>query len=305
MISRDSTSNPEPSRRVAVIIAASDARGTVQASLGRFLEETSGRGEVVLVDASRDETPEIAAKVFPSLRILTQRPGTLTPELWGVGLRATDAPLVAFSTAAMVPRSGWLDALIARLDESGASAVGGPIEPAGSLALTDRAVYLLRYLNYWPPISRSFPPEPPGDNGLYRRPALMDMDAILDRGFWEHEVSQILRDRGEILTMAESAGVVFHGGYSLGSALRQRHRHAVIHGAARACRMQATERLWRTAAAPIVPAVLLRRIARGLSARGQKLGPWLPALPRLMLLLAAWASGEARGTLRRSAFRSI
>lgn len=296
MTASDSRSGAEASRRVAVVIAANDARDTARASLARFLEEAGGRGEVVLVDASRDGTADLAAHEFSGLRILREPTGTLAPELWKIGLRATDAPLVAFSTAAMVPSPGWLDALIARLDESGATAVGGPIVPARSLYLTDRAIYLLRYVAYLQPISRSSRPEPPGDNALYRRAALVDMDAILDRGFWEHEVHRVLRARGEVLAMANSAVVVFHGGLRMKSALGQRLRHATIHGTARGGRMGVTERLLRTAAAPLVPAVLLHRIARGLRERGEDLGPWLPALPRLSLLLAAWAFGEARGT---------
>ena len=63
--------------------------------------------------------------------------------------------------------------------------------------------------------------------------------------------------------------------------------------------MGRAERWVRTAAAPAVPAVLLRRIAATLAARGQGIGPWVPALPWLSLLLAAWTLGEAEGTCLR------
>ena len=52
----------------------------------------------------------------------------------------------------MIPARGWLDAMLARLEETGAAAVGGPIEPAEGLSATDRAVYLLRYVNYLRPL---------------------------------------------------------------------------------------------------------------------------------------------------------
>src|SRR5262249_40023229 len=55
------------------------------------------------------------------------------------------------------------------------------------------------------------------------------------------------------------------------------------------------ERLMRIAAAPLVPLVLLGRIALGLRSRGQSVITWLPALPALLPLLAAWSLGEARG----------
>ena len=84
----------------------------------------------------------------------TRRPAR--PELWRDGLLATDADLVAFSTAQMIPRRGWLAALVDRLrSTTGAAGVGGPIEPGRASRATDRAVALLRYSGYFPPLTRS------------------------------------------------------------------------------------------------------------------------------------------------------
>jgi hypothetical protein len=249
---------------------------------------------VILVDASRDGTADEAVRLFPGLRVLRRPPGRLAPELWRDGLDATGAPLVAFSTAQMVPADGWLSALLDRLDATGAAAVGGPIEPASGLSAGDRALYLLRYVNYLRPLPDAAEAEPPGDNALYRRDRLRGLEACWEGGFWEAEVHRALRDRGERLAMAREAAVAFVGGMPPALALRQRLAHARRYGSERALRMGRAQRLARSAAAPAVPAVLLRRIAAALRTRGQPLGPWLPALPRLSLLLAAWSLGEAR-----------
>jgi Glycosyl transferase family 2 len=150
MTTSPGTANPR--HRVAVVVASIDARGTVGACVDRFAEEVRGRGEIVLVDASRDGTADLVERSRPGVRVIRESWGALGPELWRVGLRATDAPLVALSTAAMIPARGWLDAMLARLEETGASAVGGPIEPAAGLSATDGAVYLLRYVNYLRPL---------------------------------------------------------------------------------------------------------------------------------------------------------
>ncbi len=288
--------NPCEAGPVAVVVAAIEARGTVRASLARFLDEVAGRGEVVLVDASRDGTADEAERVFPGLRVLRRPPGRLTPELWRDGLDATDAPLIAFSTAQMVPCRGWLPALLDRLEATGAAVVGGPIEPSPRLALNDRALYWQRDVNYLRPLPDAPFVEPPGDNALYRRNRLRGLEPLWERGFWEVEVHRHLRRRGERLAMAGDAGIEFRGGATLTEALRQRQAHARHYGASRAARMGRAQRLVRLAATPMVPAVMLRRLVAALPARGQALGPWLPALPRLSLLLAAWTLGEARGT---------
>jgi hypothetical protein len=285
------------SGRVSVIVAAIDAKTTVRASLEGFAGEMRGRGEVVLVDASRDGTADAAERLaIPGVRVLRRPPGMLAPELWREGLNATDAPLVAFSTAQMVPNTGWLDALTARLEETGAAAAGGPIEPASGLNQFDRAVYLLRYLSYQRPLPDRVAVEPPGDNSLYVRDRLTGLERLWTSGFWETEVLRALRTAGDALAMADDAAVVFQGGTRPASVAGQRHLHACHYGAQRAARMALSERLARTASAPAVPFLMLGRMAVALAARQRPIGPCLPAVPWLALLLAAWASGEARGT---------
>ncbi|AGA30686.1 glycosyltransferase [Singulisphaera acidiphila] len=284
------------SSTVSVVLASIEANATIAASLARFLEEVGKQGEVILADASSDGSADRARALFPGLRILRKPPGTLAPELWRDGLNASHSPLVAFSTAQMIPSCGWLESLRGCLESTGAAAVGGPIDPAPRLSAADRAVYLLRYVNYLRPLPKVEQFEPPGDNALYRRDALGGLEALWEAGFWEVEIHRRLRERGASLAMASEAAVEFQGGGGLSLALRQRRDHARHYGAARGGRMSWSERLIRSAAAPLVPAILIRRITATLTRRGRGIGPWLSAVPSLSLLLAAWSAGETAGT---------
>jgi hypothetical protein len=347
--------------RVAVVVASTGARATVRASLGRFRDETRGRGEVILVDASTDGTADAAERLFPKIRVLRRSPGQLVPELWRDGLNATEAPLVAFSTAAMVPRAGWLTALLDRLEATGAAGVGGSIRPAAGLSVWDRAVYLHRHARYLAPRNAPRPNKPAGENALYRREALLALQPspahpprsdslrpggeepewegtgptapasplypnpspqggkenefpaargkrgpsgqpeegrVWEHGFWEVEIHRRLRARGEQLVLAPEAVVAYAGGASLGPTLRQRWTHARRYGASRARAWNLLTRCARVASAPLVPTVLLSRILKQLRYQGEPIGPWLPSLPALALLLATWALGEAVGTAR-------
>lgn len=287
---------PGGPHQVSVVIASIEANATIAASLARFVEEVGVQGEVILVDASSDGTADLAQTLFPGLRILRNPPGTLAPELWRDGLNASRSPWVAFSTAQMIPARGWLESLGECLESTGAAAVGGPIDPAPRLSAADRAVYLLRYVNYLRPLPKVSQVEPPGDNALYRRESLEGLEALWEAGFWEAEIHRRLRERGARLAMAGEAAVEFQGGGGLGLALRQRRDHARHYGAARGGRMSRSERLLRSAATPLVPAFLIRRIAAALAKRGRGIGPWLTAVPSLSLLLAAWSAGETTGT---------
>src|SRR5205823_4615322 len=103
----------------------------------------------------------------------------------------------------------------------------------GDLSATDRAVALLRYSGYFPPLPDPSRVDPPGDNALYRCDRLMDVESSWVDGFWEVEVHRALRDRGEILSMAEDAVVTFEGGLGLTSMIRQRWSHARHYGSGR------------------------------------------------------------------------
>jgi hypothetical protein len=284
---------------VAVVVALTDpATPALRSRLARFADEVGPLGEVLLVDASGTSAGQEAAQNLANVRVISRPVGRLAPVLWRDGLLATDAALVALTTAQMTPRPGWLSALKDQLVLTNAAGVGGPIEPGLGLSRTDQAVALLRYSSYFPAINEAFLHiDPPGDNALYPRDCLMDVESAWINGFWEVVVHKALRDRGETLVMAESAVVTFEGGIGLRSMTRQRLRHAMRFGSGRSRGLGPLARLGRVVAAPLVPPLLCVRIARSLRERKMGRRPWLPALPRLIWLASAWAIGEAAGTL--------
>jgi hypothetical protein len=279
---------------VAVVVALNETTTNLKASLARFVDEAGPMGEVVLVDSSGQDLPGLD----PCIRVIRRPPGRLAPELWRDGLRATDAPFVALSTAQMTPCRGWLISMVGRLRSARSAGVGGPIQPGTDLSATDRAVALLRYSGYFPPLPDPSRVDPPGDNALYRRDRLMAVESSWVDGFWEVEVHRALRERGDTLAMAEEAIVTFKGGVGLASMIRQRWAHARRYGAGRSIDLGTVARLTRALACPMVPPLLLARIIAALRTRGMVARPWLPALPALAALASAWAVGEAVGTWR-------
>jgi hypothetical protein len=229
-----------------------------------------------------------------ALIVVSGPPGRLAPELWRDGLEATDRPVVAFSTTAMCPASGWRRAMLERLEASGAAVAGGPIRPQAKDPVS-KAIFLLRYSNYLPPLIDPARVEPPGDNAVYRRDRLEGLESLWEEGFWEVEIHRALRARGERTAMAEGGVVEHHGEGRLRELLQRRYAHGRRYGASRAKDLGPAQRLLRIVALPLVPLVLLGRIARALWSRDQSLVPWLPALPALLPLLAAWSLGEALG----------
>ena len=186
------------SSRVAVVVAAIDSDVDVIRVLKRLVQEARGFGRVILIDGSYDRRALNAARTFPEIELSPGRAGALVPELWREGLMAASEELVAFTTTQTSPARGWLAALVHRLESSDAAAVGGPIEPARRLKAFDRAVYLLRYVRYILPLQEENLLEPPGDNALYRRERLSNLDSFVKDGFWESEINRELRARARV-----------------------------------------------------------------------------------------------------------
>jgi hypothetical protein len=260
--------------RVAIVLAAIEPGPTHSASLAGFLREVEGRGDVVVVGGGRSDS-------------------RLVPELWRDGLKKSDADHVAFSTTQMIPVVGWLDAMLARLVESGIWGVGGSIAAGHRLGPLDRSIYLQRFLSYGP--GMPLPIRPSGENAIYRRDRLVEVADAWSEGFWESEVHRRLEGMGGGWAVAPDAIVTYGGGMRLSSATRQRVLHARRFGSIRSKGWGRSRRWLRALATPLVPAVLLGRARRGLASRRMPVGPWLHALPSFLLLAGAWATGETIG----------
>ena len=283
--------------KLAIVVALTDpGLPHLGEGLARFSEEAGPSGEVLLLDASSTPDAQTLAGRFANVRVISRPPRRLAPRLWRDGLLATDADLVALTTATMVPSPGWLAALRDQLETTVAAGVGGPIEPGPGLSPTDRAVALLRYSSYFP---RSTTPsfDPPGDNALYRRAALIEVEAAWLDGFWEVDVHRALLAQGHTLATAEEAVVSFRGGVGLGAMARQRFQHARVYGASRAQGLHPAARWARATTSPLVPPLLAARAIRNLRSGGRPLAPWLPAVPEFIGLASSWAVGEAIGTV--------
>ncbi len=279
-------------RRVAIVLASVDAGPSIDASLAGFLREVDGRGEVIVIDA----TGCAIATSATGLRVLRRPAARLVPELWRDGLKSVDADLVAFSTTQMVPRVGWLDAMLGAIDGAGEDAigVGGSIEPGEGLGPVDRAIFLLRFLAYGDPL----PTRPSGENAVYRLKSLLDVEELWEDGFWEAEVHRGLESRGGGWTMAPEAVLTYRGSTPIATMARQRLAHARRFGAVRSEGWPPSWRVLRSMATPAIPALMMAKAARGLSRRRLAAGNWLNCLPAFLVLAALWAWGETLGSWR-------
>jgi hypothetical protein len=282
---------------ISIVVATVDARRSVSDCLRAIVAQCAAHAaEVLVVDASTDDTASIVSREFPDVPLVRLPAGTLTPVLWTTGAARARGTVIVFTTGHCTPRPGWLAALRNGM-RAGVQGVGGPMVLATGTTPVDWAIYYLRYSAFTP---ETIGPagvterEIAGDNAAYCRGVLGRHPALVANGFWEVDVHRAIRRDGHAVAVAPEAVAEFGPSFPLATILRHRFAHGRHFGRGRvAC---GARRRWQiAAAAPIVPALLAVRTLGRVGGVPAHLWRFAVALPLYLLIASAWAAGEVFG----------
>jgi hypothetical protein len=286
------TSHAAP-RELSVIVGSLDGAGTIRDCLTALRAACAGIDtEILVADASADESAQIARDALPDARVLTLPAGTLVPSLWGAGLREARGRIVAFTIAQCVVDPGWAHALLDGI-RSGAAGVGGRLGVRGGTSATGRATFYLRY-SAWLSVADGPSAEIAGDNAAYDHEALRSVREPGGGPFWEVEAHARFRAAGRRLVVHPGATAWFTDRTALGTMAARRFAHGRHSGAFRV-RSGIRTRWQMVLGAPFVPFVLLARVARRVSGAPGHMVGFATSLGAFFVLAAAWAAGEAIG----------
>ena len=218
--------------------------------------------------------------------------GTLVPALWGRGLREARGRIVAFTIAQCRVGAGWARTLIEGI-RAGAAGVGGPIDVRPGTSATGRATFYLRY-SAWLNVSDGTVREIAGDNAAYDHAALRAVRTDATEAFWEVEAHARFRELGRTLMMHPGATAWFTDDTGLATMAARRFAHGRHSGAFRV-RDGIRTRWQMVLGSPVVPFVLLARVARRVVRGRGHVVSFLTSLGAFLVLAFAWAAGEAIG----------
>jgi len=286
----------------SVVVACTNAGPSILECLRRLENACAGiDAELIVVDASTDDTAARVTAMGGSVRLICLAPGTLTPVLWAEGYRGATGRVVAFTTGHCLVSPRWAAALRTAID-GGAAGAGGPLVLAPSARLLDVAVYYLRYSAFMPHTlgNGRIDGEIAGDNAAYPREWLDRYADSLADGFWEVDFHRLVRAGGGWLAAVPEAVVEFGRSFPAATIMRQRFAHGTQFGAGRV-RGGSRTVSQIVFAAPLVPFVFAMRAARRVAASHRDTMRLIAALPWFIVLAACWAAGEAWGALRGTA----
>jgi hypothetical protein len=292
--------NPDSaSCELSVIVGSLDAAGTLRECLSALSVACAGIAtEILVVDASADDSARIAREAGSGVRVISLPVGSLVPALWGMGVREARGRVVAFTIGQCIVEPGWARALLEGLG-AGAVGVGGRLDVRRGTSATGRATFFLRY-SAWLSVPDGPAQEIAGDNAAYDLAALRRVRDSESAPFWEVEAHARFRQLGQGLVIHPGATAWFTDDTSLGTMAARRFAHGHHSGSFRV-RSGIRTRWQMVFGAPLVPVVLLVRVARRVvRAPGHLLG-FVSSLGAFMVLAAAWAAGEALGGLTAGA----
>jgi hypothetical protein len=215
-------------------------------------------------------------------------------ELRARGLALARAPIVALLEDHGRPAPGWCAALV-RAHAKDYAAVGGPIENGVDRSL-NWAVFFCDFGRYQLPVPEGPAPNASDANVSYKRAHLDAIADVWSKFFHETAVNGALRARGDVIAMAPDAVVYQHRLFlTLSGALRERYVWGRSYAAGRAKVAAPSRRVVLALLSPLLPLLLLSRMALTVRRKGRCSGAFVRALPTTALLLLAWSAGEMAG----------
>lgn len=177
------------------------------------------------------------------------------------------------------------------------AAVGGAIENGIDRPL-NWAVYFCDFGKYQNPVPAGESLYASDANVAYKRSTLESIQTVWQESFQETAVNWALRARGEKLALSPWAVVYQHrSDLRLIQALKERFVWGRSYAASRGQALSRGRRLMLAALAPVLPAVLLARMARNVVQKRRCVAPFARSFPLTALLTLSWSWGELIGYL--------
>lgn len=249
--------------------------------------------DIVVAASDRIGSLERTRRAFPEARVFVES-GIRTPiELAAIAVRESPGSIVLLTEDHCVPDSDWVHALSDSVS-SVCGAVGGAVEPLGSLSLFEWAFYFVDFHRYSETLKEGPVASLSVCNIAYRRADLDKLEEDWRKSFHETRINGALAKRIGPLWMEPRARVRTRRRVGRPAALRERYGFGRVF----ACKRvdgRPVLRFFLAVVSPTLPLLLMIQLARGAIRRRDSTAMFFQSFPQLVGLVAAWSAGEILG----------
>ena len=281
--------------QLSIVVAVPEGGPILGSCLTALVAQISGvAAEILVVDGTKSGAAVSWSPESKFVRFLHFPAQPEVPALWQAGIDVSRGEVIALLVDSCIPGRDWVRQIL-QAHQSDCAVIGGAIDLAPTLGTVDSAIYFCRYSRYMPPFTAASVDDLPGNNCSYKRAALAGLEDEMADGFWETFVHHRMRERGDRLLCLPDILVHYVGSASGVSFLRVRFRHGCKFAARRAKELNWLQRTLRAIVFPVVPFVMLARIAMRVWRNRRYRARFFSCVPVLLIFLMAWSTGECVG----------
>ena len=287
----------EPLALSIVIAMHDDARAIVLCLSALEAQLDRRRSEIILATCCSSAWRASLAQDFPNVTLLHFDTPLTLPYLRGRAIACSRGAVIAVLDPCSIPAPHWAQLLLQAHVERTNAVIGGTVDlyEGDSASLMTWATYLNEYGGFMPPRASGPVAILPGSNLSYKRGALGNLQQYTRLGFWKTFVNQELKESGDPLWLTSSLTIMLFKPIAFSDFLWSRYHHGRCYAAMRVECAPASERLWRTLSAPLLPmAFLMRQLRHGLPNKRLR-RKLLLTLPLQVIVFVVWAFGEMCG----------
>lgn len=252
--------------------------------------------EILVVMPRGNEAVQRVERKFPDVKVLTSPSRTGIPRFRALGLSHAVGETIAITEDCCVPDGNWFSEIV-RAHERGYDVVGGAIENGSSDSLVNWAAFLCEYSGFMRPIPDDVVGGLAGNNASYRRSVFQLMDDSLIQNYWEYFLHRELTRLDVKMRSVPTMVVYKKKEHRFVHFMRQRFHFSRSFAGMRSSLMPLSRRMIYAFSCPMLPFLMIPRIAREVLRKKRFRYEFLKTLPLLSLFMISYAGGEASGYL--------
>jgi glycosyltransferase involved in cell wall biosynthesis len=281
--------------KLSVVIASINGADSLADCIASFARQPRGDEiEIVVAASSHSGAEKKICAQYANVRLFHFSEHKSIPELRAAGLLNARGEVLAMTEDHCLADEHWIENAL-RAHESPHLVIGGAVENAATERLVDWAVYFCEYGRYMLPVAPGATDDLPGPNVSYKRAALNQIRDLLSPATWEPFWHWRLMSNG-VQLINDPRLVIYHRkNFTLRGFLSERYHYARSFAGRRVQGASPVKRTLLTFAAPLLPPLLLARIAARVLRKGRHRREFVLALPYIVLFTLSWSLGEFIG----------
>lgn len=284
---------------ISVVIASVNGFPAIGECLDHLAhQEGNIAHEILVIDRCDAKTRDEMRRRFPQPEIeLIEMDGQPSiPKLRAAGISRARGRIVAILEDHCNVPSRWFST-IERVRQAGHKVMSGGVENGAVDRIVDWAVFFCEYARFMPPMPRGIVDEIAGNSAAYSRDSLDRVGPEVREELWEPFLHARLRELDVPFYCDPDLTVVHKKEFGFGYFLSQRYHYSRSFAGMRLRAAPIWKKIAYAAATPLLPILLLARIAKTIWRKGRHRLTFILATPVISIFLISWAWGEAIGAL--------